>query len=198
MNYVKTGLILGIAACAMTANAQFGTANKADLLPVEGKSGIYGTATWFSQRVSGGGFSGTATGVLFNAEKALSINGDDVLALGAYYGDADGSVFSLYAKKYLAANYGVQLALLKTDGVDDLDFTLYGIVDLTQAKEGATRVQAGLGTYYSGAGSDFHLSAYLKASHPLQNGLSIDGTLWYTDFDGFRSTVISVGVGYKF
>lgn len=198
MNYVKTGLILGVAACAMTANAQFGTANKADLLPVDGKSGIYGTATWLSQRTSGGGFSGTTTGLLFNAEKALSINGDDVLALGAFYADVDGSVFSLYAKKYLAANYGVQLGLLKSDGVDDLDFTLYGIIDLTEAKQGATRVQAGLGTYYSGGSSDFHLSAYLKASHPLQNGLSIDGTLWYVDFDGVRATTFSLGVGYKF
>lgn len=196
MNYVKTGLILGVAACAMTANAQFGTANKADLLPIDGKSGIYGTGTWLTERVSGGG--GSATGLLFNAEKALSINGDDVLALGAFFADVDGTTYSIYAKKYLGVNYGVQLGLLKASGNDDLNYTLFGIYDFTEAKDGATRVQGGLGTYYTGFNSEFNLSAFVKASHPLQNGLSIDGTIWYTDFDGFRSTTFALGVGYKF
>jgi len=196
MNYVKTGLILGVAACAMTANAQFGTANKADLLPIDGKSGIYGTASFVSQRVSNGG--GNSSGILFNAEKALSINGDDILAIGAFFADLDGTAYSVYAKKYLGVNYGIQAGFLKFEDNDDLDFGVYGIYDFNAADATSVRIQGGLGTLYTGSDSKFNLAGFLKASYPLQNGLSVDAGIWYVDLDQANATFLTVGVGYKF
>jgi hypothetical protein len=193
MKVLKTAIVLGVATVAISANAQFGAANKSEFSMDAGKQGLYGTYNPFV-RVSSGGSSGN--GYAFSLEKLTS---DDTV-IGGWFSRVEGATsYQLHYRKYSSADTALQIGLLGGDGFNNKnDFSLLYIKEMAKKSETGLNTQLFGGLYYDSTDSKFDLQAGAKASYALQSGLSIDATFWYARRAGDSANVVTVGIGYRF
>lgn len=196
MKVLKSSLVLGALACALSANAQFGAVGKSDLKAVEGKSGILLNAYFldYSVKVPGGG-TAKANGFIINAEKALE-GGERFSTISAYIARLDSTnSYNFNYKTYLGEQYGVIGGILFGDGTTG--FNLYGFYDFVN-EDDAKAVKFQVGGGLERFDGDSHLAAFARASYPIQNGFTLDASLLLRFVSNANATALAFGVGYKF
>jgi hypothetical protein len=197
MKILKNALVLGAATFAVTANAQFGAASKSDLSLDNGKQGIYGTYNPFA-RISAGGNS--TNGYLFSVEKRLDEGKFGPNVVGGFFSRFDGAnLYQIHYRSYIfAEDAGLQLGILGGDGFGNKnDVSLLYFKELPKSESGIN-LMGMAGLYRDSADNKFNLSFAAKASYALQNGFSVDATLWWVTRGGDSGTILSLGVGYRF
>lgn len=198
MKVLKYALVIGAAAVAVSANAQFGAANKSELETTNTKQGLYVNYSPFFRYTANGG--GTSNGYLVAAEKTVSEGKNGPGVFGGFFSRANGSnVYDITYRQYIDTDASVGIGILGGDGFNGKnDFSFLYFKDMPKV-EGSTLVwQAFGGLYYSGTAKNTKLSGGVKASYPIQNGFAIDGTFWYNNLAGTTGNFVTIGVSYKF
>lgn len=197
MNILKNALVLGATTVAVAANAQFGAASKADLSLDGGKQGIYGTYNPFARMSAGGG---SANGYLLSVEKRLNEGKFGPNVVGGFYSRFGGAdLYQVHYRSYLfAEDAGLQFGILGGSGFGNKnDISILYFKELPKQENGLSLMPMA-GLYRDSADNKFNLSFAAKASYALQNGFSVDATLWWMTRGGDSGTLLTIGVGYRF
>lgn len=181
-------MILAGAMMAVSANAQFGAATRADFDLSNGKSGVYGGFYPLSSYSS-------SNGTTLSIDKLLGTKEDGDVAGLSYTTISGLKLTQLLYRKYIAPDAGVQLSYFKVDGASDNVFGLHYVKEFVS--QGEKPISGSLFAGLVNGNSETKFSYGLKASYPLQNGLSLDATLFRLTADD-NSTFFALGVGYRF
>jgi hypothetical protein len=197
MKILKPVLVTAALAVTVSSFAQFGATSKSDFMSGGNKQGTYASFSPFG-RISGGGDS--ANGYVLSFEKMLDSGSSDSNVFGAWFGNfSNNNIYQFHLRKTFSETMDIQFGLLGGDGTGNkTDFSILAFAAGSKASEvNALSTSLFGGIYYAGVNKKASLQAGIRASYPMQNGLSIDGTFWYVA-DNPNRTLISVGLGYRF
>ena len=191
-------ITIGALGLSSLSAAQYGAANRADLVPSGNVQLQDLTARVYANHVSGDGSN--FTGLLANFEKALTQSGSTLTAISGTFAFEEGETrYGGTFKVYSGKSTGTSLGILLKSGQSPV-YSAYQFYELPLVGDAnyALRIQAGAGIAYSATTRAGNFSYYLRAALPLKTGYSAEFGYVGTLVGGGNEHSLLLGIGKKF